>query len=151
MGGLSPMHLGLVLVIALLVFGPKKLPEIGRELGQAIREFRKASREVMDSFHEAVEDRHAPAPAYDPYPSPRYQEASYPHSPAPAPDEPARAGEVPSIPSGPPPGTVDRSSPSLANPPEAAAASRPAGSAPEREAATAEPARGPAAAPERNT
>src|SRR5207245_1253847 len=44
MGGLSPMHLGLVLVIALLVFGPKKLPEIGRELGQAIREFKKASR-----------------------------------------------------------------------------------------------------------
>ena len=89
------MHLGLVLVIALLVFGPKKLPEIGRELGQAIREFKKASREVMDSFHEAVEDRHGPAPAYDPYRSTLSQEASYPYSPAPALDEPARAGEGP--------------------------------------------------------
>src|SRR5947209_14175977 len=57
MGGLSPMHLAVVLIIALLVFGPKKLPEIGRGLGQAIREFKRASREMMESYHEAAEER----------------------------------------------------------------------------------------------
>lgn len=63
------MHLGLVLVIALLVFGPKKLPEIGKELGKAIREFKRASRDVMDSFHDAMEDRPHPVSTYD-YASP---------------------------------------------------------------------------------
>src|SRR5437762_11577065 len=66
MGPLSPMHLALVLVIALLVFGPKKLPEIGKELGKAIREFKRASRDVMDSFHDALEDRPHSVSTYDP-------------------------------------------------------------------------------------
>ncbi len=39
-GLLQPMHLLLILAIAVLVFGPKKLPELGRGLGQAIRGFR---------------------------------------------------------------------------------------------------------------
>ncbi len=37
----SPLHLLVVLVIALLVFGPGKLPELGSSLGKAIREFKK--------------------------------------------------------------------------------------------------------------
>jgi sec-independent protein translocase protein TatA len=36
----SPMHLGLLLLIAALVFGPKRLPSIGRSLGAGIREFK---------------------------------------------------------------------------------------------------------------
>ncbi len=40
MGALSPLHLVIVLVIALLVIGPGKLPETGAALGRAIREFR---------------------------------------------------------------------------------------------------------------
>jgi TatA/E family protein of Tat protein translocase len=36
-----------ILAIALLLFGPKKLPEIGRSLGQGLRELRRASREAM--------------------------------------------------------------------------------------------------------
>jgi sec-independent protein translocase protein TatA len=36
----SPMHLVVVLVIALLVFGPKRLPEMGRSLGAGIRQFK---------------------------------------------------------------------------------------------------------------
>jgi sec-independent protein translocase protein TatA len=36
------MHLLLILVIALVVFGPKRLPELGRGLGEAIRGFKKA-------------------------------------------------------------------------------------------------------------
>jgi sec-independent protein translocase protein TatA len=42
MGILEPMHLVLILGIALIVFGPKKLPELGRGLGESIRGFRSA-------------------------------------------------------------------------------------------------------------
>jgi sec-independent protein translocase protein TatA len=41
-GLLQPMHLALIFGIALLVFGPKKLPELGRGLGESIRGFRGA-------------------------------------------------------------------------------------------------------------
>jgi TatA/E family protein of Tat protein translocase len=43
---MAPWHLLVVLVVALLVFGPAKLPEIGRQVGRGLREFRK----VRDSF-----------------------------------------------------------------------------------------------------
>jgi sec-independent protein translocase protein TatA len=39
-GLLQPMHLLVILIIALLVFGPKKLPEIGKSLGAGIRGFK---------------------------------------------------------------------------------------------------------------
>ncbi len=42
MAGLTPAHLILILVIALLVIGPGKLPETGAALGRAMREFRNA-------------------------------------------------------------------------------------------------------------
>jgi sec-independent protein translocase protein TatB len=42
----GPMEIIIVLALALLVFGPKRLPEMGRTLGRAAREFRKASDEV---------------------------------------------------------------------------------------------------------
>ena len=41
-GLFQPMHLLLIFVIALLVFGPKKLPDLGKALGESIREFKKA-------------------------------------------------------------------------------------------------------------
>lgn len=46
----------IVLAVALIVFGPKKLPEIGRSIGQGIRELKKASREVVDSFNSVEDD-----------------------------------------------------------------------------------------------
>ena len=48
---LSPTHLLLVLAVALLVLGPKRLPEVGRGLGSAIRDF-KASLSGTDLTHE---------------------------------------------------------------------------------------------------
>ncbi len=42
MGALSPVHLIIILVVALLVIGPGKLPETGAALGRAVREFRDA-------------------------------------------------------------------------------------------------------------
>jgi sec-independent protein translocase protein TatA len=41
LGDIGPLEIGIVLVIALLVFGPKKLPELGHSLGQGIRDFGK--------------------------------------------------------------------------------------------------------------
>jgi sec-independent protein translocase protein TatA len=41
-GLLQPMHLLLILLIAVIFFGPKKLPELGRGLGEGIRGFRDA-------------------------------------------------------------------------------------------------------------
>ena len=48
-GLLQPMHLLVILGIALLVFGPKKLPELGKGLGDGIRGFRSAMREIPES------------------------------------------------------------------------------------------------------
>lgn len=44
-GLLQPMHLLMILGIALLVFGPKKLPELGKGLGESIRKFKTGLRE----------------------------------------------------------------------------------------------------------
>ena len=48
-GLLQPMHLLVILGIALLVFGPKKLPELGKGLGDGIRGFRSAMKEISES------------------------------------------------------------------------------------------------------
>lgn len=40
LGNIGPLEIAAVLVIALIVFGPKRLPELGRSLGKGIREFR---------------------------------------------------------------------------------------------------------------
>jgi sec-independent protein translocase protein TatA len=44
-GSLGAPELLVILVVAILVFGPKKLPDLGRSLGEAIRGFRKATNE----------------------------------------------------------------------------------------------------------
>lgn len=40
MPNVGPLELAIILIIALIVFGPKKLPELGRSMGRGIREFR---------------------------------------------------------------------------------------------------------------
>ena len=46
----------MIFVIALLVFGPKKLPELGKSLGKGIREFKKATEELKSNWDEHVKD-----------------------------------------------------------------------------------------------
>jgi sec-independent protein translocase protein TatA len=41
-GAIGPMEIGIVLLLALVVFGPKKLPELGRGAGQGLREFKQS-------------------------------------------------------------------------------------------------------------
>ncbi|GBF07960.1 twin arginine-targeting protein translocase [Deinococcus aerius] len=43
---IGPMELLLVVIVAALIFGPGKLPELGKSLGQGIREFRRGTREL---------------------------------------------------------------------------------------------------------
>jgi sec-independent protein translocase protein TatA len=40
LGNIGPLEIAIVLIVALLVFGPKRLPELGNSLGRSIREFR---------------------------------------------------------------------------------------------------------------
>src|SRR5512137_2105906 len=52
--GLQPIHLGVIAVVALLIFGPRRLPEVGRGIGKAISEFRKGAQEMTEGFSEEV-------------------------------------------------------------------------------------------------
>jgi len=54
MMGIGFPEMLVILAIALLVFGPKKLPEVGKSIGRAIREFRRTSDELKDRFEEEI-------------------------------------------------------------------------------------------------
>ena len=61
LGTFTETHLILLLVILLLLFGGKKLPELARGLGEAMREFKKASRDVPDDHPAPAAKPEAPA------------------------------------------------------------------------------------------
>lgn len=46
----------LILVVALIIFGPGKLPEVGRSLGKTIREFRRSSRDIVEDVTESAKE-----------------------------------------------------------------------------------------------
>jgi len=54
-GTLGGPELLLILVLALIVFGPRKLPEVGRSMGKMLAEFRKASHEFQRTIEDEVE------------------------------------------------------------------------------------------------
>jgi TatA/E family protein of Tat protein translocase len=84
----GPLELVIILVIALLILGPGKLPDVGSALGKSIREFRKASSDLGDS----VKIDTSPLP-------PTPQEAP----PAPAPTVAPTTAELPGAPVAPTP------------------------------------------------
>ncbi len=49
--GIGPMELILILIVALMVFGPDKLPQIGAKLGRAMRDMRKATRAISEEIN----------------------------------------------------------------------------------------------------
>jgi len=55
MGSLGVQELLVIFVIALVIFGPKKLPELGKSLGKGISEFKKASNELAKSWEQEAE------------------------------------------------------------------------------------------------
>ena len=55
LGSIGMPELILIFVIALIVFGPKKLPEIGKSLGRGLSEFKKASEDLKDSIQKEID------------------------------------------------------------------------------------------------
>ena len=83
----GPLELVIILVIALLILGPGKLPEVGASLGKSIREFRKASSDVQESIKVDVDTSpQAPAPAAPLAPTPAALLPAPIQAPAPAAD-----------------------------------------------------------------
>jgi len=58
---IGPTELIVILLIALIVFGPKRLPEVGRTVGKSLREFRKASQDLRDELNLNLDDEDLPA------------------------------------------------------------------------------------------
>ena len=56
MMGIGPMEILAILVLALVVFGPKRLPEMGKSIGQAIREFKSVGNEIQEEITKVTED-----------------------------------------------------------------------------------------------
>ena len=54
MGNFGATEIILILLVVLLFFGAKKLPELAQGLGKGIREFRKATKEIQDDFESEV-------------------------------------------------------------------------------------------------
>jgi sec-independent protein translocase protein TatA len=83
MPNIGPVELIIILVIALLILGPGKLPDVGAAIGKSIKEFRKATTDVTDSVNAATTTPAAPAPV-----------APAPVAAAPAPVAPAPVAEA---------------------------------------------------------
>jgi Tat protein translocase TatB subunit len=89
-GTLGGPELFLILVIALIVFGPRKLPEMGRSLGRMLAEFRKASTEFRRTVEDEVEAERLkgfeqprlapPGPAAEPVPPAAPAESAAPET-----------------------------------------------------------------------
>ena len=103
MFGLEPWHIVLLLAVVLVFFGPKRLPEIGKSVGETIREFRKATTDVANSVTTApapppvppATTTTPPPPATpSPVPSDRAPVHNSIESPAPAPVEAPSATQV---------------------------------------------------------
>jgi TatA/E family protein of Tat protein translocase len=56
MGPLGIQEMVLILVIALVIFGPKRLPELGRSIGKTLAEFRRASNEIKHNIEKELEE-----------------------------------------------------------------------------------------------
>lgn len=102
-GSLGFPEILLILVLALLIFGPKRLPEVGRTLGKGLSEFRRASTDLKRTVNAelSLEEDERPATSRRPEmgpapakPSDRPSGAGEPATPA----EPRAAGESPATP-----------------------------------------------------
>jgi TatA/E family protein of Tat protein translocase len=91
MFGIGFQELLVILAIALLIFGPKRLPELARSLGKGLAEFRRASSELRDQFR--AEEEPPPKPAAPAPPRVESAAAPAPAPPASVPDGAASPGE----------------------------------------------------------
>lgn len=92
MFGIGFQELLVILVIALLVFGPKRLPELARSLGKGVAEFRRASAELRS--HLALDEAPAPEKPPEKPPGEATASATAAGAPGPAADEAAGGAET---------------------------------------------------------
>jgi|SRR5450755_1416934 sec-independent protein translocase protein TatA len=92
---LQPTHLLFILVVALLVLGPKRLPEVGRTLGNGLRDFRAAINGESDHRDEAVGPVEEPRTTYQP---PAVEQHSFAGETVPSPESHELGGHAPSTP-----------------------------------------------------
>ena len=57
--GIQPIHIVIIVVIALIIFGPKSLPEVGRWVGRSMSELRKGSQEMTTALREGMNEAQA--------------------------------------------------------------------------------------------
>ena len=72
-GSIGMPELIIILVIALIIFGPRKLPELGKSLGRSLNEFKKASNDLQNTLEQEIkieEQKDAAAKAPAPAPAP---------------------------------------------------------------------------------
>ena len=84
----GPLELVIILVIALLILGPGKLPDVGAALGKSIREFRKASADVQDAVKVDTSPLPGTPPAAAPAPVAQAEAPAAPAAAAPKADVP---------------------------------------------------------------
>ena len=80
LGSIGLPELSIIFVIALIIFGPRKLPELGRSLGKSLAEFKRASNELRTTLEEEIrlEDQKAAAPPKAAEPPPGAPVESHP-------------------------------------------------------------------------
>ena len=80
--GIQPIHLVIIVVVALIIFGPQKLPEIGRGLGKSLNEFRRGAKEMTEGFSEEVRQPDKPVAPVQAQPMPQQPLAAAAATPA---------------------------------------------------------------------
>jgi TatA/E family protein of Tat protein translocase len=92
MFGIGFQEMLIILVVVLIFFGPKRLPDLAKSLGKGIAEFKKASDEVRKGIEDAVKEESGTGT-----PKPDEDLSAYGRAPggAPAPSVPARTGSEP--------------------------------------------------------
>ena len=105
MFGIGFQEMLIILVVVLIFFGPKRLPDLAKSLGKGIAEFKKASEEVRKGIEDAVKEQSAEEAPKPPEDLSAYGKApgSAPAPSVPAKPEPATPTEVPAPASGTPP------------------------------------------------
>lgn len=93
--GIGPMELVFILILALIIFGPGRLPEIGRAVGKSLRDFRAMTQEVTSQFsldlEEAVKTKEVRGTQT---PAQGAAEPSEPSEPSPPPEASAEPSEA---------------------------------------------------------
>jgi TatA/E family protein of Tat protein translocase len=113
MFGIGFQEMLIILVVVLIFFGPKRLPDLAKSLGKGIAEFKKASDEVRKGIEDAVKEESAEGAPKEGAPKPPEDLSAYGKAPGSvaAPVEPAPSTGAPATAGGAAPGTATGETP----------------------------------------